>query len=79
MPFFWVAERVASRLSAALQTAFAGTLLPAVQLLVCALTVVVQRSATANAHAIETLDGWLGISNVIGWSPPRSETILRIR
>ena len=79
MPFLCVAESVANRLSAALQTAFAGTLLPAVQLLVCAATVVVQRSATAKAHAIETLDGWLGISHRIGWSPPWSETILRIR
>jgi hypothetical protein len=40
----------------------AGALLPAVQLLVCAATVVVHsRSATANVHAIENLNGWFGI------------------
>ena len=80
MPFLCVAESVASKLSAALQTALAGTLLPAVQLLVCAVTVVVQsRSATAKVHAIETLNGWLGMSHRIGWSPSWSETILLIR
>jgi hypothetical protein len=62
MPFRWAGERVASRLSAALQTALAGTLLPAVQLLVCAVRVVVlSRSATAKAHAIGTLSGWMGM------------------
>ena len=66
MPFFCVAESVESRLSAALQTALAGTLLPAVQLLVCAVTLVVQsRSASANVLAIETVNGWLGMSSLI--------------
>lgn len=63
MPFLCVGESVASKLSAALQTAFAGTLLPPVQLPVCAVTDLVgSRSATAKAHAIETLSGWFGMS-----------------
>ena len=66
MPFFCVVDSVANRLSAALQTALAGTLLPALQLLVCAVRGGVQsRSATANVHAIETLRGWLGMVAIL--------------
>ena len=66
MPFLCVAESVVSKLSAAVQTALAGALLPSVQLLVCALTVVVQsRSATANVHAIEALEGWVGMVAIL--------------
>ena len=51
------------KFSAALQTACAGTLLPPVQLPVCAVRAVVQRrSAAAIVTAIERLNGWLGMS-----------------